>query len=89
MEIVKRTDYWVVAEDEDGESYMVFFESRDEMLIWCSKQIAFADCGGYWIPAVCENMRVWKYMGWQPNMVFEWRRQDGEVWVRQFEEWDH
>ena len=89
MEIVKRTDYWVVAENEDGESYMVFFEDRDAMLIWCNKQIAFADCGGYWIPGVFENMMAWRYTGWQPGMVFEWRRQDGEVWVRQFEEWDH
>ena len=89
MEIVKRTPYWALVKDEDGIEYEIFFKGRNTMLIWCSKQIAFADCGSYWVKKVMENNVEWGYVGWQPDMIFEWRRKDGETWIRQFEGWEH
>ena len=89
MEIVKRTPYWALVKDEDGIEYEVFFEGRNTMLTWCSKQIAFTDCGSYWVIKVMENNVEWGYAGWQPDMVFEWHRKDGETWIRQFEGWEH
>ena len=89
METVKVTNYYSVSRDDNGDKYLTFYDSVDEMLHQCSKQIAFDDCGGVWPDFVVDNGKTWCYMGWQPGMIYQWTRSDGEVWSRQYLEWDH
>ena len=85
---VRMTPYWAIMQIED-EDYLHYYDSRDEMLRACSKQIAFDDCGGVWPVRVVEHGKVWRYQGWQPGMVYEWVREDGKNWREAFPEWDH
>ena len=55
-----------------------------------SRGICFADCGGYEITRIVFNGQLVHYAGWQPDMVYEYKSENGEtVWGNSFPQWDH
>lgn len=70
-------------EDEDGLNALCTFVSK----IYC-----FNDCDDtYEIEEIIYRNRAIRYMGWKPNMEFEFRYSDIDevVWEGCFPDWDH
>lgn len=74
--------------------YMYFGDdaySANELLRTASEMICFSDCSDEIVEAIV--IQGWKvdYVGWQPNMLFEYRDQEtGEIiWSERFPQWDH
>lgn len=62
----------------------------DEFFREVSNVIAFGDLTNYDVTSIHYNGKKIEYVGWQPNMIFEYKDTDGNtVWVGQFKEWDH
>ena len=66
-------------------------EDADKLLRAASEMICFGDCSDEIVEAIV--IQGWKvdYVGWQPNMLFEFRDQEtGEIiWSHNFPNWDH
>lgn len=87
---VKMTDYFYETEYDDGEKYITFFDTKDELFYEAAKLTAFddLDTGMSITEIVCEGRNCY-YAGWQPDMVIEFLNDEGVVWSGQFPEWDH
>ena len=74
--------------------YLYFHDdiySANDLLRAASEMICFSDCSDEIVEAIV--IQGWKveYVGWQPNMLFEFRDQEsGEIiWSCRFPQWDH
>ena len=79
-------------ETAEGNIYVKSFEliSMFEFFREVSNVIAFGDCTGFSIVSIELDGKLIEYVGWQPNMFFEYQDLDGEtVWYGSFPEWDH
>lgn len=78
--------------DDEGIIMSVFYPHIDTDKFFCeiSKRIAFSDCSGEEVFNIIWQGKEVEYVGWQPNMRFEYKDFDGKtVWVGEFPEWDH
>lgn len=65
-------------------------EFANKFFIVVSKQICFSDCGGYEVTRIVYKGQIVNYVGWQPDMVYEYQYSNGEtVWEGSFPHWDH
>ena len=66
-------------------------KSGDTLLRHAAEMICFGDCSDEIVEAIV--VQGWKveYVGWQPNMLFEFRDQvTGEIiWSEYFPKWEH
>ena len=88
---VKMTDYFYETEYDDGEKYITFFDSKDELFYELAKIYAFddLDTGMKVTKIVYEGMRC-HYIGWQPDMVIEFANENGDIiYGGEFPQWDH
>ena len=88
---VKMTDYYIEETFDDGEKYIVFFDTEEEMFYEAARFYAFndLDTGMEITKIVCEGRNCY-YTGWQPDMVIEFVNDDEEIiWSGQFPQWDH
>jgi len=88
---VKMTDYFYETEYDDGERYITFFDTKDELFYELAKLYAFndLDTGMEVTKIVCEGKPCY-YTGWQPDMVIEFANENGDIiYGGQFPEWDH
>lgn len=89
---VKMTNYFYETTYDDGEKYITFFDTKDELFYELAKIYAFddLDIGMGVTEIICEGSNCY-YRGWQPDMVIEFAYEEsGEtVWSGQFPEWDH
>lgn len=88
MASVRMTPYRISYEME-GDKYLEYFDTQDEMMYAACQLLAFNDCCPVHNLNVYESRHEWKYMGWQPGMIYEWVRDDNEIWVDAFPQWDH
>ena len=87
---VKVTDYFYETEYDDGEKYITFFDTKDELFYEVAKFYAFDDLDtGMKVTSIYCEGPCW-YTGYQPDMVIEFDNIDGKIiWSGQFPEWDH
>lgn len=89
---VRMTNYFYEAEYDDGEKYITFFDTKDELFYELAKFYAFddLDTGMGITEIICEGKSCY-YIGWQPDMVIKFAYEEGgeTVWSGQFPEWDH
>ena len=79
--------HWI----DDNETTLERFEDIDQMLHSASRIYAFSDLddsleikGIYW------NDKKLHYAGWQPDMLYEFKDESGEVvWRNWYPSWDH
>ena len=66
-------------------------KAADILLREAAQMICFADCSDEIVESIV--VQGWKieYVGWQPNMLFEFRNQEtGEIiWSESFPQWEH
>lgn len=88
--VVKVTDYYFEETFDDGEKFIVFFDTAEEMFYEAARFYAFSDLdtGMRITRIVCEG-RNCHYTGWQPDMVIEFANDKEIVWGGQFPQWDH
>lgn len=78
--------------DREGITHSVTYEhiDTDKFFYEISKRYAFDDCLGDDILEIFWRGKEVLYVGWQPNMRFEYKDLNGKtVWVGNFPEWDH
>lgn len=75
--------------DMEGERYLAYYATIDEMLHEASRMMAFNDCEPFDSMTVTSYDSEWHYMGWQPGMKYEWEDDNGRTWVGYYPEWDH
>ena len=85
---VRVTPYRLTYEIE-GEKYLSYFESLNKLMYAACELRAFDDCCPIDNLKVYEGNHRWVYSGWQPGMVYEWVRDDNQIWVDSFPQWDH
>ena len=88
---VKVTDYFYETKFDDGEKYITFFDTKDELFYELASIYAFndLDIGMRVTKIVYEGMQC-HYIGWQPDMVIEFANENGDIiYGGQFPEWDH
>lgn len=88
---VRMTEYFYETEYDDGEKYITFFDSKDELFYELAKIYAFDDLDtGMKVTRIyCENKPCY-YTGWQSDMVIEFvNDEERTIWIGQFPEWDH
>ena len=62
----------------------------DHFFTEISRRIAFSDCSNEEVLIIIWHGKEVEYVGWRPNMVFEYKDLDGNVvWSNKFENWDH
>ena len=89
---VKVTDYYFEEIFDDGEKFIVFFDTAEEMFYEAAKFYAFDDLDtGMRITKISCEGDLCHYLGYQPDMVIEfvWNTNGETVWSGQFPEWDH
>lgn len=94
----RMTDYFYEVEYDDGERYIIFFDTKHELFCELAKIYAFddLDTGMEIIRIYCEGEPCY-YTGWQPDMVIEFAalnfaelsEPNRIVWSGQFPQWDH
>ena len=83
---------WYIYTDAEGTFHNKTYGQidMDKFFAEISKRIAFDDCSGETVHKIYYKGKEIKYVGWQPNMRFEYKDLDGNtVWVGVFEHWDH
>lgn len=88
---VKMTDYFYETEYDDGEKYIIFFDTKNELFYELAKIYAFddLDTGMKITKIVYEGMHC-HYIGWQPDMVIEFANENGDIiYGGEFPQWDH
>lgn len=89
----KQTDYSITYKDDDGDFYIAYFDTRDEMFREAAKFFAFDDLDtGMEIVEIWDDGTFCAYAGWKPGMVIEFvdaRCWEDRVWIGEFPEWDH
>lgn len=89
---VRMTEYFYETEYDDGEKYITFFDSKNELFYELAKIYAFDDLDtGMRVTEIrCEGA-LCHYTGWQPGIVIEFAHNGSGkvVWSGQFPEWDH
>ena len=86
------TPSWFIYTDCDGEAHCEAFEqiTENQFFTRVSKRIAFDDLDDITIQKIFYKGKEVEYVGWRPNMVFEYKDLDGNVvWSGKFEHWDH
>ena len=73
----------------DGDRYLSYFKNANEMLHEASRIKAFDDCEPVTIISIRSYDYDWHFMGWQPQMLYEWHSDNGETWSKYYPEWDH
>ena len=69
---------------------MPLSEDKDIFFYEVSKILAFDDCSNETVKAIYFNNHPIHYVGWQPNMKYEYKDLNGNtVWVGEFPQWDH
>lgn len=64
--------------------------SMDEIFYTAANMIAFNDCSDIEVIDIVINNEEYFYVGWQPDMLFEFEDKDGNVvWRRYFPNWNH
>lgn len=90
---VRMTPYSITYKYDDGDFYIVYFDTRDEMFLEAAKFYAFNDLDyGMKIVEINDHGRLCVYSGWRPGMVIEFvdaNDWDNRVWIGEFPEWDH
>ena len=84
---------FVIIRDNENKTYVMPYTDktdRDVFFSTISKHYAFSDCSGEDIVSIFWNGELVQYVGWQPNMRFEYQDlNDKTVWVGEFPQWDH
>lgn len=78
--------------DGNDVTHSVTYEhiDTDKFFYEVSKRYAFDDCTNETMVAIFWRGKEVEYMGWKPNMTFEYKDLNGKtVWVGSFPEWDH
>ena len=86
------TPSWYIYTDCDGDAHCETFSNliEDQFFTKVSKKIAFDDLDDITVQKIYYKGKEVEYMGWQPNMRFEYQDLDGNtVWIGEFPEWDH
>ena len=89
---VKMTDYYFEETFDDGEKFIVFFDTPEEMFYEAAKFYAFDDLDtGMKITKISCEGDLCHYVGYQLDMLIEfvWDDSGETVWSGQFPEWDH
>ena len=89
-----RKNFVVLRNKEDGEVWVRNYdEDMDHaMMVQASKIFCFSDCDDFLeILMIVYHGREVKYVGWQPNMVYEFvYKETGDVaWTGSFPHWCH
>lgn len=88
----KRPPSFYIYNDNEGIAHIVTYDKIDMDKFFCeiSKRIAFDDCTNEEVVAIYWKGKEVEYAGWQPMMVYEYKRPDGvTVWLGEFPEWNH
>ena len=83
---------WYIYTDSEGIFHGKTYGQidMDKFFFEISQRIAFGDCSGETVHKIYYKGKEIEYVGWQPNMRFEYKDLDGNtVWVGVFEHWDH
>lgn len=90
---VKVTDYYIRYIYDDEESYIVFFDTKEEMFYEAAKFYAFDDLDtGMDIQIISCKGEFCEYCGYEPGMRIRFKvcGLGGEVvWDQYYHEWDH
>ena len=93
MEKIKVTPHSLKIYDKaDKELYIHYFDSLDKMLAFAAKIYCFGDCDDSMdIRTITTYGREISYVGWQPDMTFEFKYKDTgkRCWIGQFPNWEH
>ena len=87
-----QTSTFVIIRDDEGIVRVTAYDRVDTDVFFhtISKHYAFADCSGDDIIAIYWRGKEVCYVGWQPNMRFEYKDLNGKtVWVGDFPNWNH
>lgn len=87
------TPYYIINKFDNGHRYITYYVTADGMFREAAYFYAMSDCCGDEMEIEeisCEGQKCY-YVGWQPGMLYEFRRESDneEVWSRYFPEWDH
>ena len=86
-------DFGYIRKDINQETYdIVTTDSIDELFEGVSKIYCFADCDNtYQVCVIYAWGKEVKYIGWQPDMHFEYRFVENNelAWEGWFEQWEH
>lgn len=89
---VKVTEFYIEEVFDDGDRFLVFFDTAEEMFYEAAKFFAFNDLDtGMQITSIVANGVDHRYAGWMPDMRIQFRScwSDELVYDRCFPEWDH
>lgn len=88
---VRVTPYSITYEYDDGEIYLVYFDTRDEMFYEAAKFHAFDDLDyGMRIVEINDDGKTVHYIGWRPGMRIVFKDTEGKVaWDEKYPQWDH
>ena len=85
----KKTPYWFISEIE-GDEYVHYFDSHEELMNAVVQAIAFSDCSDEDVLDISSGGNIIYYVGWQPGMHYVFKNLDGEVvWDDYYPEYDH
>lgn len=92
--MMRCSNAYILLDREDGEVIVKAYEDYEDnvMMREVSKHICFSDCDDtFVIIKVIYHGREVKYVGWQPNMKYEYKFvATGDVaWCSWHPEWDH
>lgn len=93
---IERDGYHTFIEyTENGVDEVLFFDDdfgADHACYNAAKIICYGDCNGAELKRlVCRGYEL-EYVGWQPNMLFEFRQKgthDEACWSEYYPEWEH
>ena len=83
---------FIIYESHEGITEVMAFEpiDMDKFFHRISKHYAFSDITMEYIKTIFWRGKEVEYVGWQPNMRFEYKDLNGKtVWVGDFPEWNH
>lgn len=67
-----------------------YFVDVNSMLVYASSLICFSDCADEEILSIRSGAHNIEYVGWQPNMVYEFVDETGNIiFSRSFPNWEH
>lgn len=89
---MEKQNFVVIKDLYDGEVFYHSYELKNEMMREVCKQICFSDCDdGFEILMIVLGGRPIKYVGWQPQMHYEFRYEDNNeiAYENWFPQWEH
>ena len=88
---VKVTPYSIFYKYDDGDEYIAYFDTKEELFYEASRYYAFDDydTGVEIIDILCDD-KFCHYAGWRPGMRIIFKSDENEVlWDQSYPEWDH